>query len=150
MEHINKIVQVQKKELTGNGLQKCYKTNLVKKDEKGMYLSLYSDEQTIKGVVTAIARLKQAFPALEDGFYNVLTDRVKEKGLTDNQFMDAINYVIDTCEYPTPVIGKFLSYDKKQRLYTYNEISEFVHKGENMDYFEIKEVNGKKWWVRKA
>ena len=134
----------------GQSLQKCSKISLVKKDDVGSYLSVYTDAQTIEGVVMAVARLKQAFPSLEKGFYNILTDRVKEKGLTDAQIMDSVNHVIDTCEYPTPVIGKFLGYDKKQRLYTYNEISDLVHKGESMDYFEIKEVEGKKWWVRKA
>lgn len=123
---------------------------MVKTDSDGCYLSVYNDEQTMKGIVCAIARIKQAFPNLEEGFYNILTDRVKEKGLTDSQIMDAVNNVIDTCEYPTPVIGKFLNFDKKQRLYTYNELSNLVSQGESMSYFEIKDVGGKKWWVRKA
>lgn len=76
-------------------------------------------------------------------------NRVKEKGLTDQQIMDSVNNVIDTCEYPTPVIGKFLSFDKKMRLYTYNEILTKVDQGESFNYYQAKEIEGIKWWIKK-
>lgn len=135
----------------GQSLQKCSKISLVKKDDAGSYLSVYTDAQTIEGVVMAVARLKQAFPSLEKGFYNILTDRVKEKGLTDAQIMDSVNHVIDTCEYPTPVIGKFLSWDKKRDLLTYNDMCKLAQESSGAIWksYDIIENKGVKFWAKK-
>ena len=138
-----------KKALVQNDSLNSYTKSLVIRDEGKHYLSIYNDQQTTKGVINAIARVKQAFPSLEDGFYKILMSRVKEKGLTDQQIMDSVNNVIDTCEYPTPVIGKFLSFDKKMRLYTYNEILTKVDQGESFSYYQVKEIEGIKWWIKK-
>ena len=90
-----------------------------------------------------------AFPSLDKCFYDILTDRVIEKGMTDKQIMDAVNNVIDTCEYPTPVIGKFLSYDKKKQLFTYNQFAEMNMQGEKLKYFDTIEINEVRYYYRK-
>lgn len=94
----------------------------------------------------------QAFPDLEEGFYNVLTDRIKEKGFTDMQILDAVNNVIDTCEYPRPVVGKFLSWDKKEPLLTYNQMTKMVDEsgaGVWKAYDTVK-VDGVTFWKMKT
>ena len=63
--------------------------------------------------------------------------------------MDAVNNVIDTCEYPTPVIGKFLSYDKKKQLFTYAQFAEMNMQGEKLKYFNTIEINGVRYYYRK-
>ena len=138
-----------KKASTGTSLQKCSAKNLIKSENGNKYLSIYNDEQTEHGVISAIARVKMAFPSLDKSFYSILTDRVIEKGMTDKQIMDAVNNVIDTCEYPTPVIGKFLGFDKKKQLYTYAQFAEMNMQGEKLEYFNTTEINGVKYFYRK-
>ena len=133
----------------GTSLQKCSTINLIKSENGNKYLSIYNDEQTKEGIITAVARVKMAFPNLDKSFYDILTDRVIEKGMSDKQIMDSVNNVIDTCEYPTPVIGKFLGFDKKKQLYTYAQFAEMNMQGEKLEYFETTEINGVKYFYRK-
>ena len=67
-------------------------------------------------------KLKESFPGLHEGFFIVLSDRLKEKGFTDLRLMDSINNLIDTCPYPTPSIANIISWDKQINLYTYDEM----------------------------
>lgn len=66
--------------------------------------------------------IRDAFPDLPPGFYNVLADRIKEKAFTDRRLADAVNHVVDTCIYPKPTIANFISYGREVRLYTYQEM----------------------------
>lgn len=90
-------------------------------------LSLYSGELTPGGVVEATAKIKKAFPALPPEFFDVLIDMVKNECFSDNRFMDAVNNVIKNCEYPTPTVAKFLSFDKSVKLYTYSDMIKLVN-----------------------
>lgn len=94
----------------------------------------------------------QAFPDLDEVFYNVLTDRIKEKGFTDMQLFDAVNNVIDTCEYPRPVVGKFLSWDKKEPLFTHAQMIKMVEESgayiwKSYDTVKVNEVT---FWKKKT
>lgn len=54
-------------------------------------------------------RIKVAFPAMPEGFYELLMERFRIHGFTDKEIESAVNRVIDKFEYPTPTIGEFLS-----------------------------------------
>jgi hypothetical protein len=82
----------------------------------------YSDQLTSKGILKYIKMIRDAFPDLPSGFYQVLAERIKENEFTDQRLADAVKHVIDTCVYPRPTVGNFISYDKKVRLYTYEEM----------------------------
>lgn len=127
-------------------------TNSIIKQGDNHYVSLYTDTLTKKGIATATARLMQAFPELDTGFYNILTDRVLEKGFTDMQFLDAVNNVIDTCEYPKPVIGKFLSWDKKETLLTYNQMVNMAQEigGSVWKAYDVIKIDGATFWKKKT
>ena len=85
-------------------------------------MSIYTDELTTKCIVEQASKLKKAFPQLPVEFYDILTDRIKENHFTDKRLVDSVNYVIDNCKYPIPGISDFISFDKKCRLYTYEEM----------------------------
>lgn len=87
----------------------------------GSEISVYKDALTTKGIVSQVVRIKQAFPQLELGFYDILTDMVKQDKFTDNRLKDAVDHVIRTCVYPQPTIAQFLSFDKKVKVYPYQE-----------------------------
>lgn len=67
-------------------------------------------------------KIRNSFPNLEDGFYEILQERLKDKGFTDKKLNEAVNHVIDNCIYPTPTIANFLSFDKHIKLYTYEQM----------------------------
>jgi len=116
-------------------------------------LSLYSDEQfSTRTELKCVVELKNAFPSLPIGFYDILHDRLVDNKFSDTRLKDAVKNLIDTCVYPTPTIANIISWDKRIKLFSYNEMTDLIMKfGSNTwnDYFK-KEVNGRVYWVSKA
>lgn len=115
-------------------------------------ISLYIDELTTQGIVSGIKRIKLAFPQLESGFYDVLTDMVREDQFTDQRFKDSVDHVIRTCVYPQPTIAQFLSFDRKVKILTYNDMCKLVVEfGRTIweDYNIVDMPSGKKGWIKK-
>ena len=113
-------------------------------------LSVYHGNITQENFVSSVARIKVAFPDLNKDFYQLLKERIMEKGFSDQRLTDAVNHVIDTCPYPTPTLANFLSFDKRVKLITYQELCTLIGKGEaTMDAYERMRINGKVFFVRK-
>jgi hypothetical protein len=95
--------------------------------------------------------ISQAFPTLPKEFFDVLTERLKANGFCDERLMDSVNNVLDTFQYPTPTIAEFISYDRRTKLYTYNEaLNKVSEYGRPMtEIFAMKEIDGKKYWILK-
>ena len=85
-------------------------------------LSIYHGELTANAVISSVADIKKAFPALPSGFYDILTDRIKETGFCDTRLRDAVNFVIDNCPYPTPTIANFISFDRTVKFRSHEEM----------------------------
>jgi hypothetical protein len=100
----------------------------IKRSETGEFsLSKYSPGHLEPELmIKQIHKAKCAFPANPPEFWDVLMDRLIEKGFTNERLRDAVDYVIDTCQYPTPTAANFLSYDRLEKLYTYNEVCDMV------------------------
>ena len=49
-------------------------------------------------------------------------DRIRANGFSDQRLIDAVNHVIDNCPYPTPSIAQFISFDKKYKIVTYEQM----------------------------
>ena len=67
-------------------------------------------------------KVRQAFPSLPVEFFDILSDRVKENGFSDQRLKDSVTNVIDNCIYPTPTIAQFISFDKRFKIYTYDQV----------------------------
>jgi hypothetical protein len=92
-------------------------------------LSIYTGPLTDVGLVQGVATVQKAFPALPATFYDVLIDRLRENGFSDERLADAIAHVIDNCRYPTPTIADFISFDRRFTAYNYGDISKLVDQG---------------------
>lgn len=92
-------------------------------DENGE-VSIYRDDLTTEGILENMKTIKRAFPSLPLDFYDLLIDRLKAKGFTNDRLNDAVIHVIDTCKYPVPTIADFLSYDKKILKVTTKKLDE--------------------------
>ena len=123
---------------------------LVSISDNDASLSVYHGDITQENFVRSVARIKVAFPDLNKEFYQLLKERIMEKGFSDQRLTDAVNHVIDTCLYPTPTLANFLSFDKRVKLITYQELCTLIGKGEaTMDAYERMRINGKVFFVRK-
>jgi hypothetical protein len=88
----------------------------------GNEISIYQGQLTTQSIVQGIVMIKKAFPALPIDFYDVFMDMVRETNFSDERLRDAIKHVICTCPYPTPTIANFISFDKKIKLNSYEDM----------------------------
>jgi hypothetical protein len=142
-------------ELHGMRLPESLKTPSISINEKGEnYLSLYEGELDERVLIENIAKIKASFPELPIQFYSILANRIKEKGFSSQKLIDAVNNVIDNCVYPVPTIANFLSFDKKIRLFTYQEMLKKIHEscGDSTiwDLHEKKRINETTFWYLKT
>lgn len=127
-------------------------TNLPVKTEAGLELSIYSQELVSpRDIGVEMKRLREAFPKQSNEFFNLLTERVLANGFSAERLHDAVNRVIDGFVYKELNIADIIGYDKRVKLYTYGELADQVSNGRaTMADFEIREIRGKKYWVRKT
>lgn len=92
------------------------------KNEDKYEVSVYTDQLSIQTIIDQFRRIQYAFPALGDGFYEILSDRINNIGFTDKRLSDSVNQLIDTCTYPTPTIANIISFDKRIKLYTHADL----------------------------
>lgn len=71
-------------------------------------------------------RLQSAFPKQGKEFFNVLAERLIANGFTDQRFTDAVNHAIDNFQYKELNISDIVRFDKKVRLYNYQEACKLV------------------------
>jgi len=95
--------------------------------ENKQEISLYGQGKvSTKVLANCFIDLKKTFPKLPDGWYDILEKMLDEEKFTDKRLIDATNNLIKTCIYPEPTIANILGYDKKQKLYSYEDILEIT------------------------
>ena len=83
-----------------------------------------------------IARIMKAFPKFRPEQVEVLRDRWKANGFTDERIMDAVNDVIDNYDgWSLPNLANFIQYDRS--YLTYNEVLKLVADGDLMSHYKV-------------
>ena len=115
-------------------------------------LSLYSDTcATPDEIAKSIKRLRAAFPKMGNGFFDVLYERLVKNGFTSQRLDDAVNHVIDSFQYKELNVADVVSFDKRAKLFSYNQMCNEVANGQSvMDDFQRLQIDGKNYWVRKV
>jgi hypothetical protein len=112
-------------------------------------ITLYNDNPACDELIaTELYKLKVSFPDLSNDFISVLSERLRVNNFTDKRLVDAIGNVIDNFQYKKPNISDIIGFDKKLKLYTYNEVYEFILEGESWENYPIYEVNGTKFRIK--
>jgi hypothetical protein len=89
-------------------------------------ISLYGEGKvSASGFALNIVKLKRAFPKLPDGWYTILEEMLDEEKFTDQRLTDAVNHLIKTSIYPEPTIANLLTFDRKAKIWTYEEALAF-------------------------
>lgn len=108
-------------------------------------ISIYKGQLTNKCIITSVATIKKAFPALPLSFYDVFMDMImdSENNFSDDRLRDAVKHVICNCQYPQPTIAQFISFDKRIKVFTYNEYCKLCDEGAGKNYQPVAINNNK-------
>jgi len=92
-------------------------------------ITAYTSEDPIDGqsATKESIKLLMAFPQIEKQFADLLITRAKELNWTKQRLTDAINNLIDTCPYPQPTLANVLSFDKRIKTYTYEQMCNMAY-----------------------
>ena len=113
MELKKALEQVQKNSL------KLSKEDLTVKDNS---ISIYGKGEVSAEVLgLGTIALKKAFPRLSKDWYDILEECLDDVGFTDERFIQAIKSLIMTCQYPEPTIANLTGFDRRVKLFTYNQ-----------------------------
>ena len=99
-------------------------------------------------MITEVKKLSVAFCSVDNAFIASLVNRIVENKFTKQRIKDAINQVIDTCKFP-PKIADVVSFDRKVKTYSYNEMIAMCNQYRTSEDFEMVLVDGKKRWIEK-
>ena len=95
-------------------------------------ISVYRGELTSDCIIECNLIVKQAFPSLDVGFFTHFNRLIKEDKFSDDRLRKAVDHVIRSCVYPQPTVAQFLSYDKRIKLYCYNELVKMTDTNRNI------------------
>lgn len=117
-----------------------------------MSVSLYNGRSADPSeIAVGMKRLKVAFPKMDNAFFNLLAERVMDNGFSSERLKHAINHVLDNFQYKELNISDIIRFDKRVRLYSYNEVCVLVSKGQaSFNDFEKKEINGNIYRILKT
>lgn len=133
-------------------LMESFRQSLNQKESSSQSeLSIYKGEIASKEEIkTEVKKLIAAFPEVTNDFLIILIERLVENGFTKERVKDAIGHTIDTNPYKRPSIADIISFDRKIRLYTYNEVQAKCMPGYlAFEHFERIEIGGKKRFIEK-
>lgn len=116
-------------------------------------MSVYSGKPfTRETWVRCLVDLKTAFPKLPNGYWQLILNRMGDKGFTDRKLIDATKHLIDTCPYPEPAPANFLDFDKKIEMISEFEMNEkATREGKDIRrFYDNIEIEGRSYWTPKG
>ena len=126
--------------------------NKIITDENGtVYLSLFSGLQAnTNEIIDAVSDLAKAFPAIDSGFWGLLSSRIEANKFTSERLKNAVEHVLDTFRYKNLTIADIIRFDRRVKLYSGREFMDMQAKGYDPEDFEKREINGKIFRVLKS
>jgi hypothetical protein len=131
------------KKLAGKALSSLQNLTQSTSPEREEAISIYSGELTLEVVNIQTTKLLLAFPTikLQTGWFELLNERIRANGFSDARLIAAVDHLIDTCIYPVPSIANIISYDKKVKLYTYQQLCDITtESGDKKTFLKYKPI----------
>ena len=129
---------------------------IIRSDDK-VFRSLYRDERaSADDIANAIMKLSTAYPLADKEesarFFALLTNRVAENGFTKKRLDDAVNWLIDNFRFKNINIADVITFDKRVRLYNYQEYCSAIYHNRNLseDFTTYGKIDGITFWYRKS
>lgn len=122
------------------------------KSNNGEYsISIYSGPLEPANLAQNMNRLKASFPKMSNEFFNVLAERIVANGFSNERLKAAVNHILDNFQYKELTVSDIIRFDKRVKLYTYNEVCMMVTKNQaSFDDFVVKEINGEYFRIKKT
>lgn len=131
--------------------QKVSQGAIIKNESGNAEISLYSGELDPNLILQSVNRLKVAFPKMSNDFFNVLAERIVANKFTNKRLQDAVNHIIDNFQYKELNISDVVKFDKRVKLYSYNEVCVMVTKNQaSFSDFQIIEIAGITYRIKKT
>jgi hypothetical protein len=122
-------------------------------DGAPLEISAYADDLAADPteLLVHVRRLRAAFPQMDDNFYNILVERIVANKFTRQRLADAVNYVIDNVRYKELHVADIVGFDRRIKLYPYNELTCLVTEGIiKFDDICYTVIDGRYCWFKKA
>lgn len=118
-------------------------------------LSIFANEPPAppEDIVVATMKLATAFPKMEQGFFDILAERIVKRGLSKGRLQYAIDYVLDNFTYQRMTIADVMSIDRRVQVWVYEDmINEARRNGRTTDDYTQLFIGEepKPYWVHKA
>lgn len=114
-------------------------------------ISVYTGEIASREIILSeTKKLVAAFPEITNDFIILLIDRLTDNKFTAQRVKDAINNIIDNSPYKRPSIADIISFDKKIKTFSFDEIqSKCRWDYPAFNHFNRVQINGKWRYVEK-
>jgi hypothetical protein len=115
-------------------------------------ISLYNDQPAeTDHIKNECRRLQLVFPVIKAEFILIMAERIKARKMTGKQLTDAIDNLIDNFKYQHPTVADVVSWDRRIKLYSYDEAVNHANKigGYLSEIFDKTNVNGQIRWILK-
>jgi len=114
-------------------------------------LSVFTGSLTLGVMVEQMIKLAKAFPDLDDNWFAILKERLKDRKFTDERLIRAVNSTIDNFKYGKPNIAEIMNYDEAIEMIRYADLQA---KARIEGYLIINDykavnVNGEKFFTPK-
>lgn len=116
-----------------------------------LYVSRYKDSPAKSEQIQLILKdLSAAYPERDVEFFRIMYKHIVESKMSAARLQDAVNNAIRNVKYLH--VADVLGYDKKQRAYTYPEMTAMITSGEyKSDQFtKFERKNNKPLWIIKS
>ena len=71
---------------------------------------------TIENVKRSLEKINKLFPTLNEDFYDLFCESLKENKVTDEELTDVVRYMRDDFRYKEARVSDFISYIKENRI----------------------------------
>lgn len=124
---------------------------MISRDEEN-YLSPYADRAASPNeVAVCLTKLKCVFPRNEDGFFNVLAERIIANRMSARRLSDAVNHLIDSGRYGELRVSDIVGFDRRIKLYSHQEATSLIGKEiESTNDIKRIEIGGKSYWAKRS
>ena len=112
-------------------------------------ISIYKENNpTAEVLAWSVKTLRACYPDTDAVVFDILLERFKANGWGNDKIKDAVNNLIEKHVYKTINPANILTFDRKKKLYSYNQMIELVNKyGATIwENYSKENINGKIWY----
>lgn len=86
---------------------------------------------------------------MEIAFWNLLSECIIDNDFTEQRFLDCIKNVLYNFRYKELNISDIISFDKRIKLYSSDEVFKMKGQFPHPD-FELKKIDENRFWIKKT